>query len=91
MYWIKKQGSNKKVTLKKPRPDNDRSGRPSRLVCGSDPSVPTVLHGRPNRPIRLTQPTRPTNLTGRPFRPSPPHRRILPYDPGVQYFIKFYL
>ncbi|RNA27255.1 hypothetical protein BpHYR1_030265 [Brachionus plicatilis] len=38
MYRIKKQCSNKNVTLKKPRPNNDR---PSKPVFGSESSVPT--------------------------------------------------
>ncbi|RNA08083.1 hypothetical protein BpHYR1_026780 [Brachionus plicatilis] len=69
---LRNNGSNKKVTSNKPRPDNDHSGRSSRLVCGSNPSVPTVLHGRPNRPIRPTRPTNPADLSDQPNRPAVP-------------------
>ncbi|RNA14876.1 hypothetical protein BpHYR1_000411 [Brachionus plicatilis] len=71
-YIQRNTGSNKKVTSNKPRPDNDHSGRSSRLVCGSNPSVPTVLHGRPNRPIRPTRPTNPADPSDQPNRPAVP-------------------
>ncbi|RNA15057.1 hypothetical protein BpHYR1_017367, partial [Brachionus plicatilis] len=52
-------GFNKNVTQKKPRPNNGQCGRPSRPVCGSEPTDLGELDGRPRRPRRPKRPRRP--------------------------------
>ncbi|RNA07174.1 hypothetical protein BpHYR1_019650 [Brachionus plicatilis] len=49
-----KNGFNKNVTQKKPRPNNGQHGRPSRPVCASEPADLSDQAGRPRRPCRPT-------------------------------------